>query len=121
MLKYCAVLSLCAGVGLSADYITGQAARLVIGQTTFTSQNFGVANTVFGSASGLAFANNTLFIADDNRLGLLPNNNRVLMIGNVNGPGGAFPQPLAAIPNFSGRCPVCVGQATMILGQPQFG
>src|SRR5580658_3491412 len=118
MLKYCAVLSLCAGVGLSADYITGQGARLVIGQTTFTSQNFGVSNTVFGSAGGLAFANNTLFIADANRLGLLPINNRVLMIGNVS---GAFPSPFAQIPNFSGRCPVCVGQATMILGQPQFG
>jgi uncharacterized protein (TIGR03437 family) len=118
MFKYCAVLSLCAGLGLAADYITGQGARLVIGQTTFTSQNFGVYNNAFGAAGGLAFANNTLFVADDNRLGLLPNNNRVLMFGNMS---GQFPQPTSLIPNFSGRCPVCGGQATMILGQPPFG
>jgi hypothetical protein len=72
MLKYCAFFSLWAGVGLSQGYVTYQAARLVIGQTTFTSQNSGTTNSLLGSASGIAFAANTLFVADSNRLGLTP-------------------------------------------------
>jgi uncharacterized protein (TIGR03437 family) len=119
MLKYCAVLSLCAVVGLSGDFITSQGARLVIGQTTFTSQNFGSSNTVFGSMGGLGYAphspgSNTgwLFAVDSNRLGLLPINNRVLMF-----PTESFPQPTdELIDNV--RCPVCTGQATIVLGQP---
>ncbi len=119
MLKYCAVLSLCAVVGLSGDFITGQGARLVIGQTTFTSQNFGSSNTVFGSIGGLGYApyfpgstTGWLYAADSNRLGLLPVNNRVLLF-----PTDSFPQPSdELIDNV--RCPVCVGQATVVLGQP---
>jgi len=125
MLKYCAVLSLCAGLALSqGGYITGQAARLVIGQTTFTSQNFiGDANPVLlpnqelGSVGGVAYAANTLFVADSNRLGLLPIMNRVVMYTGIN---QAWPQPIAAIPAYSGRCPVCVNQANIVLGQPDF-
>ena len=117
MLKYCAVLSLCAGVGLAADYITGQGARLVIGQTTFTSQVFGTSSTLLGSVGGLAFANDTLFVADANRLGMQPINNRVLMFGPMS---QMLPQPTASIPLYAGRCPVCVGQASMVLGQPDF-
>lgn len=117
MLKYCAVFSLCAGVGLAADFITNQAARLVIGQVTFTSQISGVSSTQLGSAAGLAFANDTLFVADANRLGLLPINNRVLLFTNVS---QNFPQPSAPIGIYTGRCPVCVGQASVVLGQPDF-
>lgn len=117
MLKYCAFFSLWAGLGLASDYMTYQAARLVIGQTTFTSQNSGATNTLLGSGSGIAFAANTFFYADGNRLGLTPVNNRVLLFGNVT---QSMPQPLSAIPNFIGRCPVCVGQATVVLGQPDF-
>src|SRR5579862_3155011 len=106
MLKYCAALSLCAALGLAGDFLTGQAARMVIGQTTFTAQNSGGANsatgatgasgatgvagppgppsnTAFGAMGGLAFANDTLFVTDANRLGLLPINNRVLLFTNV--------------------------------------
>ena len=31
-----------------------------------------------------------------------------------------MPSPLAEIPAYSGRCPVCVGQAGLVLGQPDF-
>src|SRR5271163_4134416 len=108
MLKYCAVLSLCAGLCQSGDFLTGQAARMVIGQTTFTSQNFGASNTLLGSLGGLAVANNTLFVADANRVGLQPINNRVLMFGNLN----QLPQPFDKLPLFTARCEVCVGVAT---------
>ena len=117
MLKYCAFFSLCAGLGLSADFITGQAARLVIGQTTFTSQTFGASSNLIGSIGGLAFANNTLFVTDANRLGLLPINNRVLMFGNIS----SLPKPTDPLPPNSSRCPVCVGAATNVLGQNDFG
>jgi uncharacterized protein (TIGR03437 family) len=111
MLKYCAFLSLCACAALGQDYITGQGARLVIGQTTFTSQNFGNSNTVFGSAGGLAAGGGYLFLADANRLGMEPINNRVLMF-----PLNSFPQPTQVLVDNT-ICPVCVGQATMVLGQ----
>ena len=125
MLKYCAALSLCAGLALSqGGYITGQAARLVIGQTTFTSQNFiGDNNPVLqpnqelGSVGGVAYAANTLFVADSNRLGLLPIMNRVVMFNNV---AQSWPTPGAPIPAYSGRCPVCVGVGSIVLGQPNF-
>src|SRR5579862_205855 len=112
MLKYCAAISLCACACLAGDYITGQGARLVIGQTTFTSQNFGNSNTVFGSIGGLAYGGGMLFATDANRLGLLPVNNRVLIF-----PTASFPQPTDELFDTT-RCPVCLGQATVVLGQP---
>ena len=118
MLKYCAVLSLCCRVGLSGDFITGQGARLVIGQTTFTSQNFGSSNTVFGSIGGLGYAPYSpgssagwLYAVDSNRLGLLPINNRVLM----------FPTDWSRSPRMSWSTAYAarfIGQATIVLGQP---
>ena len=44
-----------------ADFTTGQAARLVIGQTTFTSQDSNSSDTILGAGSGLAYAGDTLF------------------------------------------------------------
>ncbi len=116
MLKYCAIFSLCAGLGLAGDYITGQAARAVIGQSTFTSQNFGATDNTFGSLGGLGFANDTLFVADSNRLGFLPINNRVLMFGQL---AESMP-PITGQIQFTVRCPVCFGGATNVLGQPDF-
>ncbi len=115
MLKTCALFSLCAYVGLAADFVTGQAARLVIGQQTFTDQIPGATDTLLGGVGGVAWAAGTLFVADTNRIGLLPLNNRVLLI-----PTNTFPQPLDTIPPFLSRCPVCVGQANVVLGQPDF-
>lgn len=117
MLKYCAFLSLCASVTLAGDFFTGQAARLVIGQTTFTSQTAGASDTLLGSANGLAFAGDTLFVADSNKIGFTPVNNRVLLFKSTS---QTMPSPLAEIPAYSGRCPVCVGQAGLVLGQSDF-
>jgi len=118
MLKYCALFSLCASVAIAQpQFVTGQAARLVIGQTSFTSQASGASNTLLGGAGGIAFANNTLFVADSNRVGFTPTNNRVLMFQNLS---QTLPVPTGEIPAYSGTCPVCGGQATVVLGQPDF-
>ena len=117
MLKCFAVLCVCAGAGYSADFLTGQAARAVIGQTTFTGQNTGTSNTVMGAVGGLAYAANTLFAADSNRVGLLPNNNRVLIFNNIQ---QMLPAAETEIPDNSGRCPVCGGAASVVVGQPDF-
>ncbi len=116
MLKYCAVFSLCAGLGLAGDFMTGQAARAIIGQTTFTSQDSGASNTLLGGVGGLAYANNTLFVTDANRLGNAPINNRVLVFNNIS---HLLPSAQAEVVQ-NARCPVCVQGATMVLGQPDF-
>lgn len=103
----------------AADFLTGQAARAVIGQPFFSAQQTGASNTVIGAAGGVAFANNTLFVVDDNHIGLLPDNNRVLIFP-VNPYLLHVPALDAEIPPFSGRCPVCGGQALTVLGQPDF-
>jgi uncharacterized protein (TIGR03437 family) len=136
MQKNIALVSLWIGLftGLAsaqAVYMTGQAARAVIGQSTFTTQTSGGVNstatattpgqqiaasdTVFGGIGGLAYAAGTLFATDSNRLGLLPNNNRVLMFNNV---GQQLPGPTVSIPQETARCPLCGGQANVIIGQP---
>jgi uncharacterized protein (TIGR03437 family) len=99
------------------QFVTGQAARLVIGQTSFTSQNSGASNTLLGAAAGLAFAGDTLFVADSNFDGFLPINNRVLLFPNLS---QTLPTPLQVIPAYSGTCPVCGGTATVVLGQADF-
>src|ERR1700716_1654125 len=103
----------------AADFLTGQAARAVVGQPFFSAQITGTSNTVIGAAGGLAFANNTLFVADDNHVGLLPNHNRVLIFP-VNPYLLHIPAINAEIPPCPGRCPVCGGQALEVLGQPVF-
>jgi uncharacterized protein (TIGR03437 family) len=117
MLKYCAVFSLCAGVGLAADYLTGQAARAVIGQTTFTSQASGASNLLLGGVGGVAYANDTLFVTDANRLGNNPINNRVLVF---NGVSRLIPAPTTEIGPNTGQCPVCAQGASLVLGQQDF-
>ena len=115
MFKTCALISLCACVGLAADFVTGQGARMVIGQSTFTQQQPGASDTLLGGVGGVAYANGILFVADSNRLGLTPLNNRVLLFPTQN-----FPGPLDTIRPFIARCAVCVGQASVVLGQPDF-
>ncbi|MDP8988533.1 MAG: hypothetical protein M3N41_00440 [Acidobacteriota bacterium] len=122
------------------DFVTGQAARAIIGQPFFNAQNAGAASTtpapaggprrprrpaslqgtpitLLGAASGVAYVNNTLFVVDDNHLGFTPDNNRVLIYPNIN---QTVPAATAEIPPQSGRCPVCGGTATVVLGQPDF-
>jgi uncharacterized protein (TIGR03437 family) len=104
-------------MGCAGDFKTGQAARAVIGQPYFTAQISGTSATVFGGVGGLAFVANTLFATDANRLGLLPDNNRVLIFNNM---GQTLPPPDADIGPYMGRCPMCGGQASVVLGQPDF-
>ena len=117
MLKYCAVFSLWAGVGLAGDFMTGMAARAVLGQTTFTSQDSGASNLLLGGVGGLAYGNNTLFVTDANRLGNGPINNRVVMFNNVS---RLLPGAKSEIGADTGRCPLCAQGASLILGQPDF-
>src|SRR3954467_14388581 len=94
----------------STGFTTGQAARLVIGQSTFTSQDTNSSDTILGAASGLAYAADTLFVADANRVGATPSNHRVLLYQGIS---GMFPAPGAQL-TYSTKCPVCVGQATTV-------
>ena len=105
-----------AAAACAAGFTTGQAARLVVGQPAFTAQNTNSSDTVIGAASGLAYAADTLFVADSNRVGATPSNHRVLLFKNLS---TMLPAPSAELPNNS-QCPVCVGQASVVLGQPDF-
>lgn len=89
---------------------------MVIGQRTFTAQAEGASDTLVGAVSGLAYANNTLFVVDSNRVGAAPINNRVLIFNNV---GENLPSPAAELQDLQ-RCNVCTGQANLVLGQPDF-
>ena len=100
----------------TASFTTGQAARLVIGQTTFTSQDTNSSDTIIGSPAGVAYAANTLFVADSNLVGATPSNNRVLVYPNLS---AMLPAPTAQL-KYGAKCPVCVGQAAVVLGQPNF-
>ncbi len=134
MLKYIALVSLCTGAGFAADFLTGQAARAVVGQPTFTSRstltvttttsgannyvNFsGASKTVFGAMGGIAYANNRLFVTEATAIGFQPSLDRVLIFNNINtsNPNGSIPSPTQDIPPFSGRCPVCVPTAAVAL------
>jgi hypothetical protein len=99
-----------------ASFTTGQAARLVIGQTTFTSQDTNSSDTIIGAPAGVAYAANTLFVADSNLIGALPSNNRLLIYSNLS---SMLPAPTAQL-QYNSKCPVCVGQASVVLGQPNF-
>ncbi len=102
--------------GCAADFATGQAARVVIGQQTFTASNPIPSDTTIGAVGGIAYAGNTLFVADSNGLGATPSNNRLLLLQNLS---SMLPQPTAELP-YNIKCPVCVGRSTLVLGQPDF-
>ena len=96
---------------------TGQAARVVIGQPTFTAATPGASEALLGAVSGLAYANNTLFVVDSNRLGAFPVNHRVLFFKNL---ASQIPSPEAELDVNFNRCQICVGSANLVLGQPDF-
>jgi hypothetical protein len=124
-MKCLAALILAAGSAAAADFATGQAARAVIGQPTFTaqatassqivSQSQGVITTLLGGAGGLAYANGKLFVADCNRTGASPNNYRVLIFNLAS----FLPEPMAEPPQGA-RCPLCTSQPDVVLGQADF-
>jgi phage tail sheath gpL-like len=102
--------------GQIASFTTGQAARLVIGQETFTSQDTNSSDIIIGAPAGVAYCANTLLVADSNQVGALPSNNRVLVYSNLS---SMLPAPTAQL-KYNSKCPVCVGQANVVLGQPNF-
>src|ERR1022692_3106943 len=115
-MKCISLFLLCTAALFAQKFMTGQAARLAIGQETFTSQDTNSSDTVVGGVSGLAYAGDTLYVADSNRVGSYPSNNRVLLFQNLS---SQLPAPTAEI-SYSRKCPVCVGQANIVLGQPDF-
>jgi uncharacterized protein (TIGR03437 family) len=115
-MKYLGLLFAAAGLACAAEFATGQAARLVIGQETFTSQLPGATDGLVGAVSGVAYANNTLFVVDSSRIQANPQNNRVLIYNNLT---SKLPDPLAPL-SIDRRCNVCGGVADVVLGQPDF-
>ena len=105
----------------SLTFVTGQAARMMIGQTSFTSADTAAPSaSLLGAVGGLAYANNTLFVVDSNKVQATPVQNRVLIYNNLSSfilpPTSDIPQGL--------RCPVCFGPdsrgADLVVGQPDF-
>ncbi len=100
----------------SVSFATGQSARLVIGQPEFDAELDSASQTILGGASGLAFFNDTLFVVDSNMVGAAPVNNRVLLYKNIS---SQLPAPNAALA-YNTLCPVCLGTANLVLGQPDY-
>jgi uncharacterized protein (TIGR03437 family) len=105
-------------------FFSGQGARMTIGQATFTDAMPGTTQRMLGAVGGVAYAADTLFIADSSRFdGLTPQNRRVIIYRQVS---SKFPAPGAAIPLNISRCPVCTGRddfpypADVVLGQKDF-
>ena len=113
-----AMSSVCAA---QTAYTNGQAARLVIGQSTFTEADVGARDILIGAAAGVAVGSGNLYVADANRFTADPSNNRVLIFPTNN----VFPPPTADLtqppysPSPNGfNCVVCVGRVSVYLGQP---
>lgn len=98
------------------QWVNNHGARLIIGQTSFTRQDPISSREVLGAAQGVAYVGNRLFVADGNRLGARPVNNRILIYNNV---AGFVPEPDQLLPQDS-LCPACVGLPDIVLGQPDF-
>jgi uncharacterized protein (TIGR03437 family) len=107
-----------------ADYLTGQGARLEIGQQNFTQELFTQppSANVIGAPQGVAYANNMLFVVDSSEFGLVSGvttNNRVLEYTPVSGfPGLANPSGSASA--IGVNCAVCLGNPSLVLGQTSF-
>ncbi len=118
---------LATGMALAADFTSGQAARALIGQSNFTSVTPGATANRIGGISGIAYGADTLFVADSNRFGSYgapdpngnpsQNNNRVLVFTGLS---NAVPAPTAKFSLTANPCPICVGSASLVLGQPDF-
>ncbi|MCZ2153918.1 MAG: hypothetical protein LC114_08480, partial [Bryobacterales bacterium] len=105
----------------------GQGARFVVGQNRFDAQGvtpidektnaWPASRSILGAASGIAYADGKLFVAEGNRLGALPSNHRVSIypIQTI------LPAPDATFPaDDPRRCRVCGGEPDVVLGQPDF-
>ena len=122
---FCAFFVACAALcGQSATpsasgFVSGQAARALFGQATFTAQDYSSPVNDLGGMSGLAFGANMLFVADSNRFGSYPSNNRIIIFKNIS---ANLPSPTAELnTDFYGEgpCPVCDNHQAqqIVLGQ----
>ncbi|MEZ5397411.1 MAG: hypothetical protein R2724_32170 [Bryobacterales bacterium] len=116
LLAFSLALALAAPLAAQNQWVDNQAARLVIGQSSFTRQNPTPSRNALGSAGGVAVGGGKLFIAEGNRIGASPNANRVLIYDNL----ASFIPPLTEAPPQNDVCPVCVGTPDVVLGQPNF-
>ncbi|MBC8167858.1 MAG: hypothetical protein H7Y20_18565 [Bryobacteraceae bacterium] len=116
--SFAALLVLTASSLPAQQFATGQAARLVIGQSTFTLQLPGTSERRLGAVSGLSLVNDTLFVVDSSRVAASPQNNRLLIFPGIS---KQLPEPKQSMP-WEGqlRCPVCGGAASIVLGQTDF-
>ena len=97
--KLSAALWLCAiliSPALKAEpkWVNQHGARLVIGQNSFTRSDPRSNQEVIGSAGGVAVGVDVLVIAEGNRIGATPINNRVLIYKNLS---GFIPEPEAEL------------------------
>lgn len=116
-MKFFALLLACGTVLCAQQFMTGQAARVVIGQNTFTRQEPGASQTRVGAVSGLAYANDTLYVVDSSRVPAAPQNNRVLIYRGIE---EKFPARADSIPYSEVRCPLCGGYSDVVIGQDDF-
>ncbi len=109
------------------NFVSGQAARAEFGQYTFTfgGATPGTVQTIpnqqiLGGASGLAWANGVLYVADSNRVAAVPQDNRVLMFDT-----NLIPSPTADLTNAKSystfQCNLCAFPAFLQVGQSGFG
>ena len=68
--------------------------------------------------SGVAYANNTLVLADSSRVPAYPQNNRVFVYRELI--ASKLPVRRPQFPDTYDRCPVCAAEADVVLGQPDF-
>jgi hypothetical protein len=115
-MKSIILVLLAAVVAPAAEFSTGQAARLVIGQRTFTEAMQGAQQDLVGGVSGIAYAGDMLFVVDANRVGAAPVNQRVLIFKSLS---TALPKPTDEL-DYDRICPVCRGMADVVLGQKDF-
>ncbi|HVX66456.1 MAG TPA: hypothetical protein VHA11_07635, partial [Bryobacteraceae bacterium] len=114
-MKRLALVALAAQAVFAADFVTGQAARAVIGQKYFTTQDNVSSDTVLGAVSGLAYANGSLFVVDSNRVSASPMNHRVMIYRDIH---SQVPSPTADVTREGlKRCPLCGFKADVVLGQ----
>ncbi len=115
----CILGVLAAGVAGAADqpgFDTNQAARLVIGQPSFTAETPSTDPQALGAVGAVAVTADKLLVLDSSRIGAAPVNNRVFIYNNL---AGFLPAPTDEPPQGS-ACPACIGQPDVVLGQTAF-
>lgn len=103
------------GFTVQAQFVDGQAARAVFGQTNFTAGNSNPSQTILGGVSGLAYYNGILYVADSNRVAATPQDSRIVAFPTVQVPNPTANVALAGLQNTD--CYLCGFPASFSLGQ----